>query len=340
MTTNSSPGDTGIDATILDRMTDTLVILQAKSASIDRGRMIAALQAVRQLPADAQLLLVEGESDAHIVREYLLAIERTSLGTPDARRARTKATAGRVADILLRQRESVNAGPLDLHTPRPPTAQQPDAEFPAGGGGLEPEGRRSSAAAGSTGGSTSPGPFGRIARDQLGDFLDAAVDAAPVDSAAALRAAAAADVANQVADAITAALEAHGCSHGSWQSHLLCGALAAVAQAMTAGEDLARTAVIEGATAALAAGGVPRPAAALAGRAAADALMKLGPVRHYEDARRAVQMLAVTVCPNVADHPEVKRGCLQATASALLSSAIQEESAKSLPDGDRSPSAG
>lgn len=120
MTTDPSPA-TGIDAAILDRMTDTLVILQAKSASIDRGKMIAALQAIRrQLPADAQLTFVEGESDAHIVREYLLAIERTSLGAPDARRARTSATAGRVADILIRHRESVDAGPPGLHTPRQP----------------------------------------------------------------------------------------------------------------------------------------------------------------------------------------------------------------------------
>jgi len=61
------------------------------------------------------------------------------------------------------------------------------------------------------------------------------VDAAPVDSAATLEAATAADVANQVADAITATLEAYGCPGGSWQSHLLCGALAAVAHAMKAG---------------------------------------------------------------------------------------------------------
>ena len=46
-----------------------------------------------------------------------------------------------------------------------------------------------------------------------------------------------ADVADQVADAITAMLEAYGCPRGGWQNHLLCGALAAVAQAMKAGED-------------------------------------------------------------------------------------------------------
>src|ERR1035441_7482027 len=85
--------------------------------------------------------------------------------------------------------------------------------------------RRASAAARSIGGSVPPGRFGQIAQDQIGDFLDAAVDAAPVDSTVALRAAAAADLANQVADAITAKLQAHGYPRGSWQSHLLCGAL-------------------------------------------------------------------------------------------------------------------
>jgi hypothetical protein len=117
------------------------------------------------------------------------------------------------------------------------------------------QGRGSSTSAGSTGTATAPGPFGQIAQDQLGDLVDAVVDAAPIDSAVTLRAAAAADVANQIADAITGSLEAHGCPRGSWESHLLCGALAAVAQAMKAGEDLARTAVIEGVTAAAVAGG-------------------------------------------------------------------------------------
>ena len=210
-------------------------------------------------------------------------------------------------------------------------------------------GRGSSVAVDSTGGSAPPGPSGRMrrsraavlqaAQEQLGDLLDAVVNAAPVDSAATLVSAADADVAGQVADAITATLEAHGCPRGSWQSHLLCGALAAVAQAMKAGEDLAKTAVTEGVTAALTACGMPRLAAGLAARAAADTLMKLTPVRHWEDVRRAVQLLAVSMCPNVADHPEVEQYCLRPLASELLSSAIQDELAESLP-GDRSLSAG
>jgi hypothetical protein len=201
------------------------------------------------------------------------------------------------------------------------------------------KGRGSSTSASSTGTAAPPGPFGQIAQDQLGDLLDAAVDAARIDSAVTLRAVAAADVANQIADAITGSLESRGCPRGRWEIHLLCGALAAVAQAMKAGEDLAKTAVIEGVTAAATAGGAPRPAAGLAGRAAADVLMKLSPLRHFEDAHRAVELLAVLACPNVADHPEVERYCLQPIASDLLSSAVQEELVKSLPGGDRSPAA-
>jgi hypothetical protein len=149
-----------------------------------------------------------------------------------------------------------------------------------------------------------------------------------------------ADVANQIADKITAALEAHGRPRGSWRSHLLCGALAAVARAMKAGEDLAKTVVTKGVTSALVAGGMPRLlAAGLAGRAATDALMKLTPVGHWEHVRRAVELLAVSMCPNVANHPAVENYCLRPLASELLSSAIQEALAESLPV-ERSPSAG
>lgn len=200
------------------------------------------------------------------------------------------------------------------------------------------KGRGPSGPAGSRGGSAPPGPSGRRRRSreavlqamqkQVGDLLDAAVDAAPGDSAAALGAVAA-DVASQFADAITAPLEAHGCPRGSWQDHLLCGALAAVARAMETGKDQAKTAVNKGVTAALAACGVPRPAAVLAGRSAADVLTKLPTARQYQNAYRAVQALAVVECPALADHPEVERYCLQPIASALLSSAIQGELAES-----------
>ncbi len=62
--------------------------------------------------------------------------------------------------------------------------------------------------------------------------------------------------------------------------------------------------------------------------------MKLTPVRHYEDVPRAVQLLALTTCPNVGDHPEVQRYCLQPTASTLLAPALQEELAESMGDAN------
>lgn len=142
-----------------------------------------------------------------------------------------------------------------------------------------------------------------------------------------------ADVANQLADAITNTLEAQGCHRGNWQSHLLCGALAAMARAMKAGEDLAKTAVTESVTTALASAGIPRPVAGLAARAAVDTLMKLAPIRHWEDVRRAVQLVAVSLCPSVADHPAVEQFCLQPLASELLSDAIQDELATLSDDG-------
>jgi hypothetical protein len=209
-------------------------------------------------------------------------------------------------------------------------------------------GRGSSAVEVSSDNSVPPDRFGptrrsravilRDAQEQLGNLLDAIVDAAPVDSATALVSAADADVADQIAEAITATLQVHGYPRGKWQSHLLCGALAAVAHAMKAGEDMARAVVTKAVMVALASSGVPRLAARLAARAAVDTLMKLSPVRHWEDVRRAVQLLAVSRCPNVADHPEVEQYCLQPLASQLLSDVIQQELAA--PSGEVSSTAG
>ena len=56
--------------------------------------------------------------------------------------------------------------------------------------------------------------------------------------------------------------------------------------------------------------------------------MRLPPVQHWKAVRRAVQLQAVAVCPNVAEHPKVENGCLRPLASDLLSSAIQEELAE------------
>lgn len=171
----------------------------------------------------------------------------------------------------------------------------------------------------------------RDAQKQLNDLLDALVAGTPVDSAAGLVSAFDADVAGQVADAITGALEAHGRPKGSWESHLLCGALASAARAMQAGEDMAKALVTDAVSTALIAGGTPRLAARLAGRAAADSLMRLTPAQHWQQVRRAVELMAVSMCPNVADHPEVENYCLRPLASELLASGIQAELAESVP---------
>jgi hypothetical protein len=204
-------------------------------------------------------------------------------------------------------------------------------------------GRESFAGVDSTSGSASPGLSGPVrrsraavlqdAQQQLADLLDAVINATPINSVATLVSAVDADVADQVADAITATLQAHGCPRGKWQSHLLCGALAATAKAMKTAEDLAKTAVTKGVTAALTSCGIPREAAGLAARAAVDKLMKLTSAGHWEAVRRAVQLAAVSRCPNVADHPAVEQYCLQPLASQLLSDEIQDELAALSGDG-------
>jgi hypothetical protein len=173
----------------------------------------------------------------------------------------------------------------------------------------------------------------REAQKQLGDLLDAVMSAAPGAPAATVVSALDADIASQVADAITSTLEAHGCSRKNRPSHLLCGALAAVAHAMQAGEDMAKAAVAEGVTTVLTACGMPRVPARLAGRAAAAKLVSLTPLGHWAAVRRAVQMQAVASCPDVTEHPEVENYCVRPLASELLSDAIQEELAESLPAG-------
>lgn len=165
----------------------------------------------------------------------------------------------------------------------------------------------------------------RDAQKQLNDLLGALVDAAPAGSAVTLASAVDTDAADQIADAISASLEAHGWPRGKWQSHLLCGALAAAAHAMKAGEDLAKSAITDGVIGALTSAGVPRLAARLAARAAVNAVMQLAPVRHWEDVRRGVELLTVSTCPDVADHPAVEQYCLRPLASEFLSDSIQEE---------------
>jgi hypothetical protein len=197
------------------------------------------------------------------------------------------------------------------------------------------KGRRPSSTATRAGGSASWSLFTQVrrtrrtvlrdAKEQLGDLLDSVVDAAPVDSAAVLISAVDADAAGQIADAITASLKANGWPRRKWRNHLLCGALAAVAHAMEAGEDFANTLITQGVTTALTSAGVPGPIADMAARAAVDMLKKLTPYRHWDDIHRGVQFLAVAVCPAVENHPEVVEYCLQPLAGERLSDVLQQE---------------
>jgi hypothetical protein len=165
----------------------------------------------------------------------------------------------------------------------------------------------------------------RDAKEQLRNLLDSVVDAAPVNSTADLVSAVDQDAAGQIADAITASLKDNGWRPSRWRSHLMCAAVAATARAMEAGEDQAENLVTQGVTAALALVGVPGPVAAIAARAALDALMKLTPYRHWDDIHRGLQFLAVAMCPAMENHPEVVEYCLRPLASERLSDALQQE---------------
>jgi hypothetical protein len=168
----------------------------------------------------------------------------------------------------------------------------------------------------------------RDAQQQLGELRDSLVDATPLNSVAAAISAVDTDAAGQIADAITASLKANGWPRRKWRSHLVCGALAAVARAMEEGEDRAQALITQGVTTALASAGVPAPIAGMAARAAVDTLKKLTPYRHWDDIHRGVRLLAVVVCPAVENHREVVNYCLRPLASERLSGMIQQELAQ------------
>lgn len=96
----------GIDAVILDRMTDTFMILQCKQPTEARAAMIAALKAVRDRDdQDMSVIVVEGETEERWIRHFLATMNRTSIGAPEVYVARANASARRVADILGRTME-------------------------------------------------------------------------------------------------------------------------------------------------------------------------------------------------------------------------------------------
>jgi hypothetical protein len=168
----------------------------------------------------------------------------------------------------------------------------------------------------------------RDAKAQLGELLDSVVATMPFDSAAGLVPAIDADAAVQISAAITDSLKANGWPPPRWRNHLLCGALAAMAHAMDAGEDRAKELITQAVTTALTSAGVPAPVADLAARAAVDALMRLPAYNQWDAVRRGVQLLAVAACPAVENHPEVADYCLRPLAADYLPDAIQQELAE------------
>jgi hypothetical protein len=137
-----------------------------------------------------------------------------------------------------------------------------------------------------------------------------------------------ADAAGQISDAITESLKANGWPPSKWQSHLLCGALAATAHAMDAAEDKAKELIVQGVTTALTSVGVPSPVAGMAARAALDAITKLPDYKQWDAVRRGVRLAAVATCPAVENHPEVVNYCILPLASDYLPDTIQQELAE------------
>jgi hypothetical protein len=165
----------------------------------------------------------------------------------------------------------------------------------------------------------------RDAKAQFGDLLNSLVDAAPVDSPAALVSAIDADAAGQVSDAITASLKANGWPPSKWRSHLLCSALAATAHAMDAAEDKAKELIVQEVTTALTSAGVPGPVAGMAAHATLDAITKLPAYKQWDAVRRGVRLSAIAACPAAENHPEVVNYCVLPLASNYLPDAIQRE---------------
>jgi len=103
----SSPQEI-IDIPALDRITEVLQIRDADSPDDARAAVISDLWQVRNMLVHGgdvkRVLVTEGSTDARVARllSELAQLEMTSLGTTSARDVRARATADRVAEILLR----------------------------------------------------------------------------------------------------------------------------------------------------------------------------------------------------------------------------------------------
>lgn len=78
---------------------------------------------------------------------------------------------------------------------------------------------------------------------------------------------------------------------------------------------------------------IPEPLAAVAAQAAVNALMKLSAIRQFDDLLRATRILAIMTCPAPEHHRAVVLYCMNPLGKEILSDAIRQELADSLPRG-------
>jgi RNA polymerase sigma-70 factor (sigma-E family) len=99
-----------IDSVTLDRITEVLQLRNDADPDDARSDVLSALYQIRNmLMHGAPVLCVEGEAEQAVisrVMSLMTELEKTSLGTANAQRVRSRATAARVADILARHEKA------------------------------------------------------------------------------------------------------------------------------------------------------------------------------------------------------------------------------------------
>ena len=108
-----------IDIITLDRITEVLQLRNTADPDDARTEVIGDLHRIRNmLVHNADVTHLDGEAARAVMTQMLrlladlLDLEKTSLGTPNARRIRSHATAERVADIMGRHQDGVSRPPL------------------------------------------------------------------------------------------------------------------------------------------------------------------------------------------------------------------------------------
>jgi hypothetical protein len=113
-----------IDIITLDRITEVLQLRNTADPDDARTEVIGDLHRIRNMLVHSPDMthqrdaILNGEAARAVITQMLhllaeiLDLEKTSLGTPSARRIRSHATAERVADIMGRHQDGVNRPPL------------------------------------------------------------------------------------------------------------------------------------------------------------------------------------------------------------------------------------